>query len=229
MKNRVYNLITNHWIPLTYFIITFLWFTVFAFIGIDPHHDGILLKPAIDIINGKMLFKDTFTQYGMLTTLIQAAAIKVIGPYLISIKISTVLFYSLSVILLYYIWRNFLTDNYFFIVYFLFLITAPFYPRPMLPWSSVYALFFLLLTNLFVINFIKKDNVIWLFWAGIASALAFWCRQPIGVVIYLSIVCFLIIYFLLSPKKWKKILFLFYYIINWFYFLYFIISRVFIL
>ena len=42
-----------------------------ASLGVDPHHDGIMLKPALDVLSGQVLFRDTFTQYGALTTYLQ--------------------------------------------------------------------------------------------------------------------------------------------------------------
>jgi hypothetical protein len=55
-------------------------FTPFARLGIDPHHDGIMLKPALDVLAGETLFRDTFSQYGLGTTYMQAAALWLFGP-----------------------------------------------------------------------------------------------------------------------------------------------------
>ncbi|MCS6273708.1 MAG: hypothetical protein H2169_05070, partial [Opitutus sp.] len=49
-------------------------FYPFAAIGVDSHHDGIMLKPAMDVLSGQVLFRDTFSQYGPLTTYFQALA-----------------------------------------------------------------------------------------------------------------------------------------------------------
>lgn len=198
--------LNRNWPPIICFIVTFLWFGIFACIGIDLAHDGVMLKPAIDVASGQVLFRDTFTQYGALTTFIQAMAIKMFGPYLIVIRLTTVLFYSLSALLLYYIWRNFLSPAFFWIIYGLFLVLAPFYGLIFLPWSSIYALFFMLLANLFMINFIRRASV-WLLWgAGVSSALAFWCRQPSGIVMYLALFLYFSVCLVLEPKNWKRIL-----------------------
>ena len=47
----------------------------FAHLDPDWHHDGILFKPAVDVASGKSLFRETFTQYGALTTYLQGAAV----------------------------------------------------------------------------------------------------------------------------------------------------------
>jgi hypothetical protein len=174
--------------------------------GVDVHHDGIMLKSATDVANGQVLFRDTFTQYGALTTFIQALALKVFGPYLIVIRLTTVLFYSLSIVLLYYIWRNFISLSFFWILYALFLVLPAFYGWTFHPWSSVYALFFMLLANLFMIEFIKRASVCCLWGVGVSSALAFWCRQPNGIVMFLALFLYFSVCLALNRKSWRTIL-----------------------
>jgi hypothetical protein len=163
IKNEYKGLMMRNWPPILCFIFTFLWFGIFACMGVDVHHDGVMLKSATDVANGQVLFRDTFTQYGALTTFIQALALKVFGPYLIVIRLTTVLFYSLSIVLLYYIWRNFMSLSLFWILYALFLVLPAFYAWTFHPWSSVYALFFMLLANLFMICDLLPD-IPGLFW-----------------------------------------------------------------
>ena len=200
------NLWRGNWPPILCFVVTFCWFGIFACMGVDIHHDGIMLKPATDVANGQVLFRDTFTQYGALTTFIQALALKVFGSYLVVIRLTTVFFYSLSAVLLYYIWRNFLSSSFFWITYGMFLIMPPFYGWIFNPWSSIYALFFMLLTNICMINFIRRGSVLCLWGAGVSSALTFWCRQPNGIVMYLALFLFFAICLALERKSWKKIL-----------------------
>ena len=57
------------------FTITLIIASIFSCIGVDELLDAIMFKPAIDVAEGKMLFRDTFTQYGALTTLLQAFSI----------------------------------------------------------------------------------------------------------------------------------------------------------
>ena len=60
----------NEWIL---FAITSVWFSVFAFFSVDLHHDGVMLKPAMDVAAGGVVFRDTFSQYGILSPLLQGA------------------------------------------------------------------------------------------------------------------------------------------------------------
>src|SRR4051812_34011468 len=83
-------------LPISVFIVTFAVYYPFSLIGVDPHHDGIMLKSAMDVLSGQVLFRDTFDQYGALTTYLQAFSLFSFGASLKVLKISTVFFYALS-------------------------------------------------------------------------------------------------------------------------------------
>ncbi len=174
----------SEWVvSIAIFVTILLWFGFWAHIGLDPHHDGILMKPAYDVMHGKMLFRDSFTQYGALTTLLQAAACSIFGARVLTLRLLTTVFYAGSTVLVWHIGGRILKGFYRIIPILCILIYPPFYFWNMLPWSSVYALFFLLLTvYLFQLGFQKKRES-W-FWAltGAVSTLPFWCRQPLGLV-----------------------------------------------
>lgn len=181
-------------------IISFLFFLTFAVagyfstLGIDPHHDGIMLKPAIDFAEGKILFKESFTQYGALTTILQGVSLILFGKYLIVIKLLTALFYSLIAALLYLIWKNVIPRYLALISCLIWLLLAPYFVYPFLAWSSVYALFFQMLSLYLLILFIKKYKKCLLFMSGFSAALCFWCRQPVGIFLICAITIFVIIY-----------------------------------
>src|SRR3954470_22772839 len=71
--------------------------------GVDPHHDGIMLKPALDVLAGQTLFRDTFMQYGALTTYLQALALW-IQPTLMSLRALTLLAHAVALLFLYAAW-----------------------------------------------------------------------------------------------------------------------------
>lgn len=168
---------------ISLFLMVCLWFGFWAHIGVDAHHDGVLLKPALDVAAGKMLFRDTFTQYGALTTLLQAWACMIFGPKLMVIRWLTVLFYAGSTVLVWRISRPLLQGWFRLIPVVLIFTQAPFYFWTFHSWSSVYALFFALLTcRLLQIGLNKKiGGGFWLL-TGAVSILGFWCRQPLGLV-----------------------------------------------
>jgi hypothetical protein len=170
--------------PGIVFLVTFFIFYPFALTGVDAHHDGVMLKPALDVLSGKVLFKETFTQYGALTTYLQALFLGIFGATLKVLKISTVFMYALSSATLFMCWRLFLPLSLSLLASLFWILLAPFYDSSfiMLPWSSVYALFFQALALYFLILTFKKEERfgIYAILSGISCALVFLCRQPVG-------------------------------------------------
>ncbi len=188
---------------------TFAYTSFYAQFHIDPHHDGIILKPAIDVFYGKKLFVDSFTQYGALTTLIHAFFFKLFGPTLIVQRLSAVVTYAGISILLYLLSRRLLSPLFSAGVV-LFWIATMYFPNqdlmvPLLAWSSVYSLFFQLATILLIDKFLQTKRCKFLSVAGASVALTFWCRQPVGIFLFLAISTFFVIrlLFLSKPESMK--------------------------
>ena len=195
MKKKVAAFLVNYYQPLIISVLMLIISSYFAIMSLDPGHDGIMFKPALDVVNGKMLFKESFAQYGALSTLMQALAIKIFGEYVIVIRLLTTFFYSLIGFLLWIIWSRFLPKWLSTISCLIWICLAPYYFETYFfcPWSSVYALFFLLLSCYFLIKYIENSKEILIFISGISASLAFWCRQPIGIFLIASLLLFLLL------------------------------------
>jgi len=172
---------------------------VFASHGIDLHHDGIMFKPALDVAQGKMVFRDTFTQYGGLTVLMQAAAIKLFGESLLAIRMQTALMYGLSFYVFWLVWRRVIPSLLATFVCLVGSIMGPDSIATPFPWSSVYALFFQGLALLCAVRYVERGRERELFYSGGAAALSFWCRQPVGVFLAAGLSVTLAIIFLRMP------------------------------
>jgi hypothetical protein len=168
-------------VPLFLFLLTCVVAGYFSSLGVDPHHDGIMFKPALDVARGSMLFRDTFAQYGAITTLLQAWALVIFGKYLLTIRLATAFFYGLIAALLYVIYQRILPKFLSGITVLLWIFMAPYFLVPFLPWASVYALFFQLSGTYFLIKYEERANFSYLFWAGVATSATFFTRQPGGV------------------------------------------------
>jgi len=178
------------WVRLRLYLEGFVVFAVaFGFhaylapYGIDPHHDGIMFKPALDVSQGHMVFRDTFTQYGGVTVLLQAAALKVLGPRLLVIKLQTALMYGVGFLLFWRSWCRLVPSILATVVCIVGSVTGPDSIASSLPWSSVYAFAFQGLTLLLTIRYFERGKELELVFAGASAALAFWCRQPVGVLL----------------------------------------------
>lgn len=157
-------------------------------LGIDPHHDGIMFKPALDVSQGSVLFRDTFSQYGALTTLLQAAALSIFGERLIVIKFLTAFIYGLISGMLYVLYRRYLPKLLTTItVIITILMEHHFLYSSFFPWSSIYAMLFQLMTMLFIIKHQSNNKYKFAFFSGISAALCMMCRQPVGVFAFLAI------------------------------------------
>lgn len=158
-------------------------------LGIDPHHDGIMLKPALDVLAGQVLFRDTFTQYGALTTYLQVLALW-FQPTLLALRLLTVAAYALTLFSLYAAWRLILPRSLAVLSCGLFMLFIPGYEKNwldqywmLLPWSSVFALLFQSIGLYTLFRMITGEQPArWGAWLGAATAAAFWCRQPVGVI-----------------------------------------------
>lgn len=161
-----------------------------ARLGVDQHHDGIMLKPALDVLSGQVLFRDTFTQYGALTTYLQAVALW-IQPRLLSIRLLTVAAYAVTLFFLYASWRMILPRSLTVVSCVLFILFIPAYEKDywnneywlLLPWSSVYAMMFQSIVLYAMFRIIRGEQPrLWGMVLGLACACVFWCRQPVGVI-----------------------------------------------
>ena len=160
----------------------------FAFLDPDWHHDGILFKPAADVASGLALYRETFSQYGPLTTYLQAAAISIFGKHLLVIRLQAAIFLSLSGALLFVIAHRIAPRNIAILSVFIWLAVAPYLGETFLPWSSIYSLFFILLGGWLLGKAVEPDTRrtlgYWLcFFSSFSFSAAFWARQPTGIML----------------------------------------------
>jgi len=166
------------------FALTVIFFGYFAFLGFDLHHDGVMLFPAVRVAEGGVVFRDAFCQYGLLVPLLQGVAVALFGAEMIVIRLLTVLFYGGSAVLLDLLWKRFLPPKISVFVPVMFLVYAPCIMVTFHSWSSVYALFFMLLYALFMVRYWERDpsSRRELFFAGVSAGLVWSCRAPCGAV-----------------------------------------------
>ena len=176
----------------------------FTHLGVDMVDDGVMLKPALDLVHNKMLFKDTFTQYGPLYILLESWILKYFGTYLISLKIWIDFMYALTGIVLYIISRRY--SGKFISVLFvsIWLLLSPVFNNNFYIWPNVVGAFFISLS--FLIYVYNRSSVITprnTFYIGIFFALSTWCKQPffIFLLIFTGYYCLLYLYGKISFKK----------------------------
>lgn len=164
----------------------FALFLPFASFGVDAHHDGIMLKPALDVLDGQTLHRDTFTQYGPLTTLIHSAVMRVFGERLLVLRVATLAVESLAIGLLTLAWRPLMPWRVILAIVVFWCCLPYFYTVtwPLLPWSSSTAMFFqaacVLAMSVATRPSTRSSRVVAIAFAGVCASATFWCRQPVG-------------------------------------------------
>lgn len=165
------------------------WLLPMARLGVDPHHDGVMIKPALDVLSGQVLFRDTFMQYGALSCYLQALALW-FEPTLLSIRLLAVAVYAGALGFLYAAWRAMLPRPLAAVAGLLFILLIPAYDQEpwnheywmLLPWSSTFALLFQAIGLYALGRVIRAEHPAkWSLLLGVACACTFWCRQPVGI------------------------------------------------
>ncbi len=177
------------------FTLTALVAGFFSRFDVDPHHDGIFLKPAIDMVNGQRLFKDTFSIYGPGASVIHYGILSVFGESLIFLKLGTALVYGLIAGVLFYISTSILPVIISYGVIILWVAMAPYYEPNVtfFIWPSVYALFFQLVAIACFIAWEKnKKHPVLLVLSGASVAATVWLRMPVGGLLYGAFIFFFI-------------------------------------
>lgn len=177
------------WLALALVLTAGLAFYPFAALRLDGHHDGIILKPALDVLSGQVLFRDSFTQYGPLTTYIQAQVLR-IDPTLLSLRLLSAAAQACALGFFFLAWRAIMPRPLAVLSGVLF-IAFPMFYYPlfvMLPWSSTLALFFQSVALLAAVCLaFHGSSAVWGWVLGAAAACVFWCRQPVGACLVLAL------------------------------------------
>ena len=173
--------------PMLASIITVLVFAPFAPLEIDGFHDGAMLKPALDVLSGQTLFRDTMSQHGPLSTYLQVGFLALLGPRLLSIKIGTVVMYGLAAGLLAAAWGRFLPPPLTALSLLLWGALAHFSDgSTMYPWPSVDSLVFQAAALFFLLKSTPAAGMRSLAYSllcGASPGLCYWCRWSVGLLL----------------------------------------------
>ncbi len=189
---------TDKLIYLFSFIIIIFFFyksiNVFSHIYDGGHHGSIFLN-GLEILNGKIPYKEIFLQYGYLNALINSITIYFFNHDIIAIYFNTALFYFLSIFFLALTSKSFTNIHGYIIALIILLFN---HPLPEYPWPNYSAFFFLVLA----FYILSIDNNKSLFSAGFLMGLSCLCRENFYYFIIPSMILFnLIIYFYVNDRN----------------------------
>ena len=132
-------------IPLISFFIG-IWAGQFVY---DGYHWGFIYANALDLLQGKIPFKEIFIQYGLLTTIIHSLVLYIFGNNVFYLVVFTNLIYSISLFLISIITYK-LTKNYKYSFYSCLIIFC-ICPWATSPWPHFISFFFVCLSLFFYI------------------------------------------------------------------------------
>ena len=210
------------------FSITFLVTSFYSFLNIEYYHDGVSFNPVMDVLNGKLLFKETCgNKYGVLTVYLQSFAMLIFGKYLIVTRLLTTFTYGLIGVSLYLIWSRIINSSIAFLGCIISLLMLPYYyisNWPFLAWASIYGLFFQLLSLLYLIKYfesyynketnktstIKRSGILqfkenhYLFYSGMTASLCYWCKENVGMYHMFGCILILVIQVIINIRNHKN-------------------------
>jgi hypothetical protein len=180
--------VRDRWIGLSVFAVVSLLYLPFARLGVDSHHDGIMLHSALVVSEGGVVHGDVFNQYGPVSSWVHAVWIWVFGPELLSIRMGTVFSLSGGLAAFFVAWKRLLGGGVAVVATSLAVLTTYFFDAaiPMHPWASDVAVLFLGLSTLLVSQiFTRRARIeLWIV-VGALAALITLTRVQVGVVLSL--------------------------------------------
>ena len=170
--------------PFVIFIILAAVYSWFSRLGVDPHHDGMVLQPAFVVAEGGVPHRDVFGQYGPMAPWAQGLFVFVFGRSLLVVKMATAVLLAGGVALLFVSWRSWKGRSVAYVATALvFLLSYFFTPTlDMRAWSSDILVFFQSISLLAVVSGARsKSRVPW-FVAGTVTTLCLFTRLLPGLV-----------------------------------------------
>lgn len=157
--------------------------------NLDPHHYGLMLSNAKDFSDGKLPYRDIFIQYGILTTIIHAAAYGLGGANLIAIITVTGVAYAIGLVMVYRLAVR-ITGSFRLAIY-IYLTLFLFHPIAIYPWSNYLAFPFLVYSIFLLLD--RSYSSIKFFLAGISLGLAILAREGLAPAVLMLLASYVVI------------------------------------
>jgi hypothetical protein len=175
---------------------------------VDPLHEGLTFPAAVAISEGKVIFRDVHSQYGLLGPIIEGFIISITGPYLIVQRLVGSICMVLISILILQCSKNLTRINP-YIPAIAYLALTPNWnyvpsveaPIARSPWPNSYGILFQMICIYLFILYHKKFKNYLLVLSGIALGVSAFARIQFTIISLMLLI--LIIFFISSGKKWN--------------------------
>jgi hypothetical protein len=169
--------------------------------NLDPHHWGLMLSNAKDLFDGKAPYREIFVQYGLLTTLVHAAAYALLGENLRALIGVTALFYAVGLVGVYLLCLRITADKK--LSLFSFVSACLVHPVAIYPWSNYIAFPFLVYGMWFL--FARRAPSASAFFGGLALALAVLAREGLfPAVLIFSLIVSVLNFISAQESRWAR-------------------------
>ena len=187
---------------------TLLIFPIISFLGglwqgqyiNDGYHWGFIFSNALDLLDGKLPYKEIFIQYGLFSTLIHSLILSIFNKNIFSLIAATCVFYSFSIYLIGILTYRYTLNKYYSFIstFIIFMI----YPWPTSPWPNFISFFFIILFCLFY----SCNKKIYFILSGFFLALAYLSYTLVNNYIIISFLLILIFTLFFLKKKFPFLL-----------------------
>lgn len=175
-------MLTNRGAVLVTFLFSLAINAAFAPLGMmDFNHEAALFIPAVDLIDGKMLFRDSFSQYGPVPVVLMALAMSTFGKYVLVTKLQVALLYAIASVALYASWRPIIGVRLALLSVIVWNLLTYHFLHVFLAWASSYALVFQCIGLYFIVQFTVSGNRALLVGVGVSAMLTILSKQNVGV------------------------------------------------
>ena len=175
---------------------------------VEPQHEGLTFPAAVAVSEGKVIFRDVHSQYGLLQPLIEGFVLSITGPYLIVQRLVGSICVILISVLIFLCSKNLTRINpYVPTIAYLALMPnwnyLPSIEAPIVrsPWPNSYGILFQMTCIYLFILYHKKLKNYLLVLSGIALGLSAFARIQFTFISLMLLI--LIIFFINFGKKWN--------------------------
>lgn len=184
------------WLPLAVAVACGLVFAIelvpFARLWFDEHHDGLMLKNALDVYSGQIPYRDSYNQYGFLPSVLEALLMGVLGRTLLTVKLAAVIALAFSAGLLVLAFRRAMPLIAAVGAVVIWMAAQPEVSSStlvFLPWPSYFALAFIAAATLCHLRSFETERrvVAWAAASGAAAVAAMCCRFSVGALLVVAL------------------------------------------
>jgi hypothetical protein len=180
----------------------------FARLWFDEHHDGLMLKNALDVYAGLIPYKQSYNQYGFLPSVLEAALMHVLGPTLLTLKLAAVIAYAFAAGTLVLVFRRAMPLVAAVGAVAIWMVAQPEVSSTslvFLPWPSIFAVAFIAAATLCHLRSFEADRqaAVWAGASGVSAVAVMCCRLSVGTVLVAALVVDYLVRSMRGERAWR--------------------------